>query len=52
MAAHLTEAARRLLRLQTDLAISAPGEVDAARSAAIQAEIAGISDALTARYLG
>ncbi|WP_127902554.1 circularly permuted type 2 ATP-grasp protein [Solirhodobacter olei] len=51
-AAHLTEAARRLLRLQTDLAISAPGEVDAARCAAMQAEIAGISDALTARYLG
>ena len=38
---------------EADLAaISAPGEVDAARCAAMQAEIAGSSDALTARYLG
>ncbi|MBF9033695.1 hypothetical protein HKCCE2091_05540 [Rhodobacterales bacterium HKCCE2091] len=48
----ISEAARAILRLRTALATARPEDVDNARLLEIADEIGGISDALSAAYLG
>ncbi|EPX75892.1 circularly permuted type 2 ATP-grasp protein [Salipiger mucosus] len=45
------EAARRILTLQTELAVATPEQIGPERLTEIRSRLAGISDALTARYL-
>ena len=48
----MSDFARQVLRLDTDLAVAVPEEITTARLTEMRAEIADISDALTALYLG
>jgi uncharacterized alpha-E superfamily protein len=47
----LSEVARCILKLQTELAIASPAEMTPARLAGIADAVSAISDALSARYL-
>lgn len=47
----MSEFARHVLRLDTDLAVAVPEEITTARLTKMRKEIAAISDALTAQYL-
>ncbi|KCV82006.1 hypothetical protein ATO10_09173 [Actibacterium atlanticum] len=48
----MSDVERLMLKLQTDLAISSPQEMTGERLAGVRGELAGISDAITAYYLG
>ena len=48
----LSDAAKALLELQTELAVAAPADITPERFDRIATEIASVSDALTQRYMG
>ena len=50
-AARMEDVARRILRVHTGLAVAVPEEITTERLLAMREELAGISDALSARYL-